>query len=414
MEGGDTRAGEARAGTGRRGPAAEGRPPAKEPGTEGPETGPSPADGPLEQPGPADPPPGGTTAASAGRRPRPFRPAWWLPGPHGQTLVGRLLRAGTTPRYRRERWETPDGDFLDLDVWERRAAATAPASAGASRGDRDREPAGGRPLVLILHGLEGCSTSGYVLETCRRLAERGLRPVALNFRSRSGEPNRARRFYHSGETGDLAWVLDRLARREPGTPIGVVGYSLGGNVLLKYLGERGGEARGRVRAAVAVSVPYRLSESADALEAGLGPLYARFFLRSLRRSVRAKSARHGHEYDLPARSRARTLRAFDDAFTAPVHGFDGAEDYYRRSSSARYLPRVRVPTLLLQARDDPFLPADALPEEEMRANPWLAPHLTDRGGHLGFVAGATPWGARFWAEEEAARFMDDTLARPGT
>jgi predicted alpha/beta-fold hydrolase len=237
--------------------------------------------------------------------------------------------------------------------------------------------------------------------------------VALNFRSRSGEPNRTRRFYHSGETGDLAWVLERLARREPGTPVGAVGYSLGGNVLLKYLGERGEDARGRVRAAVAVSVPYRLSESADALEDGLGPLYARFFLRSLRQSVRAKSARHGHEYDLPAPSRVRTLRAFDDAFTAPVHGFDGAEDYYRRSSSARYLPGIRVSTLLLQARNDPFLPADALPEEEMEGNPWLAPGLTDRGGHLGFVEGGTPWTARFWAEAEAARFLGHVLPRAG-
>jgi len=357
-------------------------------------------------------------------RPGAFRPAWWLPGPHAQTLGGRLLREGTRPRYRRERWETPDGDFLDLDFW---AAGEGPQAGpgvgavgdGVGRGD----PGAGagtalpgddpRPVVLILHGLEGCSESGYVLESCRRLAARGCLPVALNFRSRSGEPNRTRRFYHSGETGDLAFVLDRLADRTGGRPLGALGYSLGGNVLLKYLGERGAGARSRVEAAVAVSVPYRLSASARRMERGMGRLYSRFFLRSLRRSLRKKVARRGHRYDLERLERVGTLRAFDDAFTAPVHGFQDAEDYYRRSSSARYLHGIRVPTLLLQARDDPFLPREALPEAEMEANPWLLPRITDAGGHLGFVEARGPWGARFWAEREAARYLARALDARG-
>lgn len=347
-------------------------------------------------------------------RPGPFRPAWWLPGPHAQTLGGRLLREGARPRYRRERWETPDGDFLDLDFW------AAGAQRDPGRGGGDGATVAGddrRPVVLILHGLEGCSESGYVVESCRRLAARGCLPVALNFRSRSGEPNRTRRFYHSGETGDLAFVLDRLADRTGDRPVGALGYSLGGNVLLKYLGEQGTGARARVTAAVAVSVPYRLSASARSMERGVGRLYSRFFLRSLRRSLRRKVARRGHRYDLERLERVGTLRAFDDAFTAPVHGFRDAEDYYRRSSSARYLHGVRVPTLLLQARDDPFLPREALPEGEMEANPWLLPRITEAGGHLGFVEAEGPRGAGFWAEREAARYLARALdagrARPG-
>jgi predicted alpha/beta-fold hydrolase len=312
-------------------------------------------------------------------------------------VAGRWLRRNAAPPYERERWTTPDGDFLDLDVWRGRAGTDPTA-----------------PRVLVLHGLEGCSGSACVVESCRRLDRAGMRPVALNFRSRSGEPNRARRFYHSGETGDLSFVLDRLSERSPDAPLAAVGFSLGGNVLLKHLGERGPRARRRLDAAVAVSVPYRLGASARRMERGLGRLYGRHFLRSLRRSLREKARVRGHDYDLERLSRVRTLREFDEAFTAPVHGFDDADDYYRRCSSARFLSDVRVPTLLLQARDDPFLPPGALPEGEMESNPRLTPRITDRGGHAGFVEGTAPWRPRFWAEREAARFLASTLAADDT
>lgn len=352
--------------------------------------------------------------------PRPFRPAPWLPGPHAQTIGGRWLRRGGATSYERERWTTPDGDFLDLDVWTAGPGARHPERAvavgsGSGREAKSAVGADGRrggassPLVLVLHGLEGDARSACVVAACRRLAAEGLRPVALNFRCRSGEPNRARRFYHSGETGDLAFVLDRLARRSGGRPVGAVGYSLGGNVLLKYLGEQGSGARDRLAAAVAVSVPYRLAAAARSLERGVGRVYARCFLRSLRRSLREKSRATPHDYDLGDLGSVTTLREFDEAFTAPVHGYDGADDYYRRCSSARYLPDVRVPTLLLQSRDDPFLPPDALPEPEMERNPWLTPRITDRGGHGGFVEGSAPWSAGFWSEAEAARFLARAL-----
>lgn len=338
--------------------------------------------------------PEGTSSDPAfrGRRARPFRPAPWLPGPHAQTVAGRWLRRNASPPYERERWTTPDGDFLDLDVWRGRAGAEPHA-----------------PRVLVLHGLEGCSGSACVVESCRRLGRAGMRPVALNFRSRSGEPNRARRFYHSGETGDLAFVLDRLSETSPDAPLAAVGFSLGGNVLLKYLGERGERARRRLDAAVAVSVPYRLGAAARRMERGVGRLYGRYFLRSLRRSLRVKARVRGHDYDLERLSEVRTLREFDEAFTAPVHGFDDADDYYRRCSSSRFLSDVRVPTLLLQARDDPFLPPGALPEEAMEHNPRLTPRITDRGGHAGFVEGTAPWRPRFWAEREAARFLASAM-----
>ena len=325
-------------------------------------------------------------------RPRPFRPAPWLSGPHAQTLGGRLLRAGSSPVYRRERWSTPDGDFLDVDL------AFDPGHGG------DR-----RPVVLVLHGLEGCSESGYVRTCCRRLRERGLRPVALNFRSCGGEPNRLPRFYHSGETADPAHALTRLRERWPGAPLGAVGFSLGGNALLKLMGERGREAADLVDAAVAVSVPYRLAAGAEALEEGMGRLYTAYFLRSLRRSVRAKVRQRGHDFDLDRLARADTLREFDDAFTAPVHGFEDAHDYYRRASAAGWLEGIRVPTLVVQARDDPFLPREALPERELRRHPWLAAAVHDGGGHVGFVEGTAPWRADFWAEREAARFLEHAL-----
>lgn len=302
-------------------------------------------------------------------------------------------------RYVRERLDTPDGDFLDLD-W------TAPIADGSRRtspipnGSRET-----RPIVVLLHGLEGCSESGCMIEAARLCTEAGLRAVALNFRGRSGTPNRLPRAYHAGETGDLAYVLEVLHRREPGAPLAALGFSLGGNVLLKYLGERGNPAGPALRAAAAVSVPVDLAASTSRLERGMGRLYTRFFIRALRNGVRAKAAVMPVPYDRDAALEARTLRAFDDAVVAPLHGFRDAADYYARSSSKRYLEAIRVPTLLLQARDDPFLPASLELLAAVRDNPWLRAGFVERGGHVGFVEGHAPWAARFWAEAEAVRFL---------
>lgn len=321
---------------------------------------------------------------------RPFRPAPWLPGAHLQTLGGRVLRPSPDPGLRRERLETPDGDVLLLDVGP--------------------EPRVQAPVALVLHGLEGSTERNYARLTLDQLHRRGLRPVGLNFRSCGGEPNRLARAYHAGDTEDLAFVLGRLAERFPDRPVGVIGFSLGGNVLLKYLGERGDEARKTIAAAVAVSVPFDLAAGARALETGpMGRLYTLYFLRKLRRKVAAKAPLLTPPVDAQAARLARTLRAYDDALTAPLHGFRDATDYYRRSSSLPYLPSVRVPTLLLQARDDPFLP-DALPLREAEANPFLVPGFTRGGGHLGFVEGPHPGAPSFWCEEEGTRFLSERVA----
>ncbi|HEV2149427.1 MAG TPA: hydrolase [Longimicrobiaceae bacterium] len=322
---------------------------------------------------------------------RPFRPAPGLGNPHAQTIGGRYLRPREPIPFRRERVETPDGDFLDLDFAE---------LPGVSWDDA------GAPAAVILHGLEGCSQSGYVLQTLRELAGRGIRAVALNFRTCGGEPNRLARFYHSGETGDLGFVLRMLAERHPRAPLAAVGFSLGGNVLLKYLGESGAAAL--PRAAVAVSVPFDLAAGARNMERGMGRVYTARFLRTLREKYRQKRPLIGDVVD-PARVlAARTFREFDDAATAPLHGFRDADDYYASSSSAFYLAGIRVPTLLLHSTDDPFLPDAAIPRAAARENPCITAEFTERGGHVGFVAG-TPWAPEFWAEAEAARFLGEHL-----
>jgi len=334
--------------------------------------------------------------APAGYAVEAFRPVWWLRGAHAQTLGGKFMRRDPGIALRRERWETPDGDFLDLDFPEGGAA-----------------PAAGAPVVVVLHGLEGSAGRRYMLWTYRELLGRGLVPVGLNFRSCSGEPNRTVRFYHSGETTDLAWVVERLAARWPGVRLGAVGYSLGGNVLLRYLGERGAGAG--VAAAVAVSVPFDLSAGAARLDRGfMSRVYTTYFMRSLRRKARLKEALLRGACDYEAVVRARTLREFDDAATAPLHGFADAEDYYRRCSSATVLERIRVPTLVLQAEDDPFLPREALPVRALAENPWIVAGVVARGGHVGFIERRRPGTGRFWAEREAARFLATVLFGGGS
>ena len=314
-----------------------------------------------------------------------FRQAWWLPGAHAQTLGARLLRSRAGVHgLRRERVELPDGDFLDLD------------------GD-DGDP--GAPLVLVLHGLEGSTRSNYAMELYRQLAAAGLQAVGLNFRSCGGELNRLPRLYHSGETGDLAFVLRLIRQRFPGRPLAAAGFSLGGNVLLKYLGESGDTGIG---AAVAISVPFDLAAGAQRLERGFSRVYRRYLVGKLKRKTRAKAALVRGRVSLRDVRRARSFAEFDDAATAPLHGFANAQDYYARSSSAGYLAGVRVPTLLIHSTDDPFLPASAIPRAAVAANPALTAEFTARGGHVGFVAGP-PWAPVFWAERRAAGFLADRL-----
>lgn len=318
---------------------------------------------------------------------RSYSPAWWL-GPHTATLWGRLVRHEPEPSVRIEQWDTPDGDFVEV-------ARLAP------RGD-----AATTPRLLLLHGLEGGLHSHYARGLFREAAARGWGMDLLLFRMCGPTPNRLPRSYHSGETGDTLLVLDRLAA-ESSAPLGVIGVSLGGNVLCKMLGERGDALPDIVRGAVAVSVPFDLARASRWIGRGFGVVYERAFLRSLIPKALDKISRHEALAPLANVRGARTLWQFDDRFTAPVHGFHDAADYYARSSSREYVAETRRPLLLLSAADDPFLPLDVLDDvaTRVRDNPHITVEFPQKGGHVGFVSGRYPWRADYYAEWRAAEFL---------
>ncbi len=307
-----------------------------------------------------------------------------------QTLWGKFFRPRPLVPTRRERWDTPDGDFVDLH-----------------RLDAPR----GAPRLLLLHGLEGTIRSHYVGGFFNEAKRRGWAADLLVFRGCGEEPNRTPRFYHSGETTDPAFVLDRILAEDPSAPVLLAGVSLGGNVLLKYLGEQGRALSSRVRAAAAISVPFDLERGCRFISHGFARVYDRHFLRSLRKKALAKLERYPGLFDRAALERARSVYDFDDAVTAPVHGFADADDYYTRSSSLHWLARIARPTLLLSAVDDPFLPAEVL--DEVRAiadhNSCLVPEFSEHGGHVGFVAGRWPWHPIYYAEWRACEFLNEEL-----
>ena len=291
---------------------------------------------------------------------------------------------------RMERWSTPDDDFLDLHRI-------------------DAPP--GRPRLLILHGLEGTVRSHYAIGLLHEAQRRGWAADLLVFRSCGDEPNRALRLYHSGETSDLDFVVRRLVADDPARALLIAGVSLGGNVLLKWLGEQGDAAPRQLLGAAAVSVPFDLARGSRHLDRGFSRVYQAHFLRSLRRKALEKSTRFPEAIRAEVVLRPRTLYDFDDLVTAPVHGFRDADDYYTRSSSLPYLARIRVRTLLLSARDDPFLPSEVLDEvrDVARANPSLHPEFVERGGHVGFIAGSLPWRPFYYAEWRAAEFLASAI-----
>ena len=287
----------------------------------------------------------------------------------------------------RETWETADGDVLDLDFLPFRP---------------------GRPGVLVLHGLEGSSRASYIRRMLRGADALGWNGAGLNFRSCGPSTQRFPRSYHSGETGDLRLVVERLLGRWGGVPLAVIGFSLGGNVVLKYLGEEG--ERAIVAAAVAVSTPYDLGAAAAALDSpGFFPwIYRTRFLRSLQRKTARALARFPGAVDAAKLAAVRSFTDFDDAVTAPLHGFRDARDYWARSSSSAFVPRIRVPTLLISSEDDPIAPGTSIPRAAIAANPVLTLVSTSRGGHVGFVEGF-PFRPRFGAEREAFAFLRGLL-----
>lgn len=322
---------------------------------------------------------------------RPYAPAPWLTNPHLQTLWSRLFRTVPTLPFTGMRLDTPDDDFVEV--------LRVPARSETA------------PTVLLLHGLEGTSRSHYVTGTLQHAVARGWDANLLLFRTCGGEMNRQPRSYHSGETSDLDLVVQHLWTERPRSPLVLVGVSLGGNVLLKWLGERGPQLTGRVTAATAISVPFDLAASSRHIDASAGGLYRRRFLRSLRHKALQKLERFPNLADIEAVRRADSLWAFDDAYTSVVHGFRDAADYYKQSSSIHFLPAIRVPTLLLNAIDDPFHPPEVL--DRVRAiaasTPPLIPEFVPVGGHVGFVEGRVPWRVGSYCERRSIEFAEALL-----
>jgi len=314
----------------------------------------------------------------------PYRAPSWLPGGHAQTIWP-VLRRDAPPSYRRERWETPDGDFIDVDWLDAVQEVDA-------------------PLVVLFHGLEGSSASHYAGALMRALAQRGWAGAVPHFRGCSGEPNRLPRAYHSGDSAEIDWILRRMRSRFPQRTIFAAGVSLGGNALLKWAGEQEAAARDVVQAVAGVSAPLDLTAAGQALQQGFSLIYAKRFLVTLKAGSKGKLARFPGLFDGSRMLAARTLYDFDDAVTAPLHGFRDAADYWLRASSKPWLGGIRLPALVLNALNDPFLPQRALPGAKgVSASVTL--DYPDGGGHAGFVSGAFP-GHLDWLPQRLLAFFD--------
>jgi uncharacterized protein len=310
-----------------------------------------------------------------------YCPAFWLHNGHLQTVVPTLFRRVEGVRYDRVRVATPDGDFLDLDT----------SRVGADR------------VVLVAHGLEGSSDRPYVLGMVKAFNEAGWDSIAWNFRGCSGEPNRRLRSYHSGASEDLDAVLARVLGSGRYGCVGLVGFSMGGNIVLKYLGERGDRVDWRIRGAAVFSVPCDLGSAALKMAERANALYMKRFLRMLRSKIRAKMELFPGRIDDRDYRRIQTFREFDDRYTAPLCGFESAEDYWNRASSKPFLESIRVPSLLVNALDDPFLPPVCYPYDQARRSPFLFLETPRTGGHVGFISRGDS--GRYWTESRAVEFL---------
>lgn len=313
---------------------------------------------------------------------QPYRPAPWLPGGHAQTIWPRFIPLAR-PALSRERIDTPDGDFLDLDWLPLRVR---------------------QPLVVLFHGLEGSSGSHYAKALMHALAARGWNGVVVHARGCSGESNRLLRAYHSGDSAELEWLLPRLHARADDAPLYAVGVSLGGNVLCKWLGEQGQAASRWLAAAASVCAPVDLGVSGRALDRGFNRVYAQYFLRTMKPRTLDKARRFPGQVDAAAIAHCSSIRGFDDAFTSRVHGFRDADDYWTRCASKPLLKSVRTPLLLLQALNDPMVPAWSLATPDQLSSD-VKPDYTAQGGHVGYVSGA-PGGHLDWLPQRLLHFFE--------
>ncbi|MBD3308089.1 alpha/beta fold hydrolase [candidate division KSB3 bacterium] len=311
----------------------------------------------------------------------PYSPPWWLRNRHLHTIYPALCRKVPQVTYTRQRLETPDGDFLDLD-WSK---------VGADR------------LLIAVHGLEGSSRSHYMLGMIRAFNRRGWDGVACNLRGCSGEPNRLLSFYHAGMTGDLHTVISQILAHNSYTRLALVGFSLGGNLVLKYLGERTAALPQALTHAAAVSAPCDLASSARQLAKRSNALYMRNFLHAFHQKIKAKMQQYPGQLSDAHFQAIKNFKAYDDRYTAPLHGFADAEDYWTRCSAKPLLSRIRIPTLLLNALDDPFLADACYPYAIAARSQHLWLETPANGGHVGFVA-CNP-AREYWHETRVAAFI---------
>lgn len=317
---------------------------------------------------------------------KPYRAPGWLPGGQAQTLWPLLIKPKAIP-LRRERWETPDGDFVDVDHLD------GPADS---------------PLLVLFHGLEGSARSHYAISTahaCRRI---GWRLALPHFRGCSGELNRRPRAYHSGDSAEIDWILRRLQQSNADRRLHAAGISLGGNALLKWAGEQQHIAATVVTGVAGICAPLDLAACGHHLARGFNRIYTRHFLDTLKSRSSARLERFPGLFDETRMRRSRTLWDFDDAVTGPVHGFAGADDYWARSSAKSWLKTIAVPALVVNPRNDPFLPASALPgANDISASVLLEQPAT--GGHVGFVSGTFP-GHLDWLPQRLLHFFTSELS----
>ena len=320
-------------------------------------------------------------------RAKPYVAPAWLRGGHAQTIYPYLL-SRPLMRYRRERWELDDGDFIDIDWLDNSATA---------------------PLIILFHGLEGGSCSHYILSIMTMLQDMGWRGGVVHFRGCSGSPNRLPRAYHAGDSMEIDWILRRISEQHKlsgsPAPLYVVGVSLGGNAFLKWLGEQSKQACQLINGAVAVSVPLDLAAAGSALASGFNLLYTRHFLDTLKRKALEKLYRFPHLFDAAAVAACTTLYQFDNLVTAPLHGFRDTEDYWNQSSSKPWLKHIVVPTLVINAFNDPFMPPSALPGPDDVSSA-VTLEFPEQGGHAGFLNSPFP-GRLTWLPERIISFFGE-------
>jgi len=320
-----------------------------------------------------------------------FRPPWWLRNRQAQTFYPSMPWSWRKRvKLRRETLELPDGDATVVD-WPLKADSYSKSV----------------PLLVILHGLEGSAESSYARMAMNAANRRGWRSCVLHSRDCGDYRNRLPRRYHAGETNDIRYFLGELRKAGFDGPLMAVGYSLGGNILLKYLGETGDQSR--LEAAVAVCVPLDLHECAVALNNGFSKVYQHYLIKRMKESVRRKFDRHTAAFDWQRAMRAKTFAEFDDAVTAPLHGFENMQDYYDRCSSGKFLKAIQRPTLIINALDDPFMTPAVIPSADELSDD-VTFELSQTGGHVGFVEGGTPWRPKFYLPPRIIEFLEPYAA----